>query len=234
MTLREKINEYAGKMSYVGNFLTYEINPKINAMGIVTFGLVTYLTFSAVNEAKAAKGSAEVMVGNENSTLETKLSGKIVKEVGFFAKDRRTVVYGTDDSKKNQVKSFSIVDINYPVRGVEAVAEMQFPSGADFGLRGGLKYIVKAGDGGFILSTVGINGDLEVLTEFRYKPIEKINLVGRIETVNKISSKFYNFIQRIRVGFSSKGYFVGVAVDISEKRKGPISYNAGVFVKRDF
>src|SRR3989338_11683305 len=67
--------------------------------------LASGLAVFNANKANAVEGSAELILGNNSSTLDIKLSEDFTKIFGFFGRNIAKVDH------KNQVSNFTIVDI---------------------------------------------------------------------------------------------------------------------------
>lgn len=203
---------------------------------MISKNLIGALSFLYCGSAYAAGGSAEALVGNNATSLDTKFFGELAPHGGFFTRNITTVAYdGT-------VNPFTIVDLNRDFsKEVAGVVEAQFSPASGFVLRGGLQYVHAFGDFHvFLLSTVGVQDSptLEMVGSFSYTfPLGKtFALEPRLEAVTNVGGTGHNFsVERGRFGLRSGDYSGGLAANMLQV--GPVlesSSNLGLFVAKKF
>tara|TARA_Y100000310_G_C20656794_1_gene802392 strand:+ start:938 stop:1567 length:630 start_codon:yes stop_codon:yes gene_type:complete len=182
-----------------------------------------------------AGGSVEVMAGDKNTTLDTKVMADVAPRTKLFLRGRTSVDY------QGEVSYFGLADLNVNlVDGLDAVAEAQFIPGVGVVPRLGLGYFKKVDDFSvYGLATAGFNGedvDAEFLVNLIYKPqlTEDLNLVLNLENVTNIGEQGHNFsVQRLRTGLGIDNYEFGVAADLTEAG-GEVTPNVGGYAKLSF
>jgi hypothetical protein len=228
MKLRERINEYTGKIPLIGEALTTEINGKNLVRAALAAGLVL-----SPNHVLAGD-SVEVMVGNKSTTIDVKLDGELAPRTGFFVRNRTNI----DDGS---VTSFAAADIFVNITGgLDAILHTQYASSIGVVPRLGLQYFAKSGDvSAYLLGTAGMseNPDGEVFAVFAYNPkiTDDLSLVSQAEFITNFAEQHNFSIQRLRLGVETSGYSVGAATDLMEAGpEGNFGYNVGGFVKKEF
>ncbi|MBS3152366.1 hypothetical protein J4230_03065 [Candidatus Woesearchaeota archaeon] len=197
--------------------------------------LASGLAVFNANKANAVEGSAELILGNNSSTLDIKLSEDFTKIFGFFGRNIAKVDH------KNQVSNFTIVDITMKgYKGLASVAEFQYDQ--DIGLvpRLGAEYYFERGNFNlFLLATAGIKeGDIQIVTNLQYTPriVDKKQIFGNLEAVTGLSKNGHDYsIQKIRLGLKMDSNILGIGLELNEDgNEGEISYNLGPFYLRKF
>ena len=194
---------------------------------------VAYLAVASRSPVNAANITVEAVSGEDTGTLDTKVSGTISGNIGYFFRNRTSVDYESD----NQVDSFSLLDITYPLgKGFDFVAEDQFTSGMPFDPRLGMQYFkdFKNGLSAYALITRNFNENpnTELTTILGYsKDLDgKWKLVGRWEELINIGDKNYNFdATRLRLGIGINDIVIGPSLDISDigSEQGPEYFPGG-------
>ena len=214
MSIRKKLNDTMGRIPYLGNVLTTEINKK--SLVVLAFG--GYMTISSA-PALAANVTVEAVSDKETVTLDTKVSGIMPCNIGYFFRNRTSIDYENND----QIGSFSLLDITYPLgKGFDIVAEGQFADGLPFDPRLGVQYF-KGFDNGLtfyalVTRNFNENPNTEMTTILGYARdiIGKFRLAGRVEEVINIGDSSYNYdLTRLRLGLGNDQVTIGPSLDIS-------------------
>ncbi len=209
-----------------------EIKQKIKRM-VAGVALAASLLGAGSNLARA--NSAEVMVGNTNTTLDVKVSTEVAPKTNLFVRNRTTIDY------ENQVSNFGLADLSYNlIGGLDAVAEVQMIPEAELIPRLGLGYFNKVADlSCYGLATAGLSGekvDAEVFASLSYTPkiTDDLQLKLSLEDVSNFGQEGHNFsAQRFRAGLGVEQYEAGLAADLTEAA-GEISPAVGVYAKINF
>ncbi|MBU0456685.1 MAG: hypothetical protein KKD75_00920 [Nanoarchaeota archaeon] len=196
--------------------------------------IATSMVCGASNIANAS-GSVEVMAGNENTTLDTKINASVAPRTNLFVRGRTSADY------QGEVSYFGLADLSVNlVDGLDAVAEAQFIPGIGVVPRLGLQYFGKFGDFSvYGLATAGLSGenvDAEFLANLKYAPklTDDLNLVLNLENVTNVGEQGHNFsVQRLRIGLGIDNYKFGVATDLTES-DGAVVQNMGGYAKINF
>lgn len=203
-------------------------------IGIMAIG--AYMALVNAVPVLAANVTVEGISGEDSGTLDTKVSGTIPGNIGYFFRNRASVDYEND----NQVDSFSSLDITYPLgRGFDAVAEGQFTNGLPFDPRLGVQYFKDFKNGltayALITRDFNENPNTELTTVLGYS--KDINgqwkLVGRWEEIINIGDETNNYdTTRLRLGIGKSGVVIGPSLDISDigSEQGP-EYFPGGFIQ---
>lgn len=208
-----------------------DFKQKIKKLAIGT-AIVSTLFFSAPKNAEA--NSAELMISNKSSSLDTKLGGDIYF-LNFFNRNRISTFY----NGKADYFGDLLLSGKLPLKGLGWVLETQITPETGLMPRIGLQYFNNIKNFGFyILSTTGLENNLkgEVFFDLSYNSqlIKDINLVLKIEETTDFNTQGHLFsIQRLRAGIKYNKLSLGLAANLIEA-KGNFSYDLGGFVKADF
>src|SRR3989344_1879370 len=101
MAIRKKLNETVGKIPCIGDMLTTEVSAK----GIAGFVIGSYMALVNAVPALAANVTVEGVSGEDTGTLDTKVSGTIPGNIGYFFRNRTSIDYEAD----NDVSAFSLL-----------------------------------------------------------------------------------------------------------------------------
>lgn len=193
-------------------------------------------------EQTTSKVSAELMGGNESSTLDVVAKGEIAPKVKFLLRDRNTVNY-----EQNAIDTFALVDLGINLIDLlDLLGEVQFTQGSEFMPRTGARYLHEFGDLSlFFLTTASLreNPDIDLNPIIQYTPNFNEGLKGyfsleeltniTLTGTNKVEHNFS--LQRIRIGVDIGGYLFGAAGDLKETgNEGKIEYNVGGFIGKRF
>ncbi|MBT4604121.1 hypothetical protein HOC01_00640 [archaeon] len=198
-------------------------------IGVAIAGLIGY------GPVANAGGSAELMAGQKDTTLDVKVASELAPKTNLFIRDTTTVGYD------NQVDHFGLVDLSYNlVGGLDVVVETQFIPGVGVIPRLGSQYFKEVDDlSVYALATAGLNGkevDAEVLVNLTYVPklSENLNLVLNAENVTNLGKDGHNFsTQFLRTGLSNGTYEAGLGLNLAEA-DGEFSGNLGEYMKANF
>lgn len=172
-----------------------------------------------------AQSNTELMVGNNSSTLDTKVIGHLAPKTGFFARTRVTSDY------EGNTNHFSLADLTYSLgNGIDAVFEVQAAPEMGVVPRIGVQYYNKLGNLSAFALVTASTSDAEIISLLRYQ-----NGKGSVqaETVTNIGNQGHNFsLQRLRAGLSIGDFEFGVAVDLTES--GTTHVNAGIYLTKRF
>lgn len=186
--------------------------------------------------AKAANVAVEAVSGENIGTLDTKVSGTLPGNVGYFCRNRTSVDYDAD----NNTSGFSLVDLTYPLGlGFDVVAENQFPDGASFDPRLGVQYFHDLDNGLTFYAMVtrdfneNPNTELTIVLGYIGDINGKLKLTGRWEQIENMGDKSYNYdLTRLRLGIGNDNITIGPALDISGVGSGARpTYAPGGFVQ---
>jgi hypothetical protein len=178
-------------------------------------------------------GSLELMTGNEYSTLDTKITTKVVDDVNLFL---RQIITSTPEG---EVSYFGLMDLSYNlVDGLDLVGEVQAAPGMGVVPRAGLQYFKAFGDSAlYALATVSTmeHPDGEFVVNLSYSPelSENVDLLTNIEDLTSVGEDGHNFsVQKLRLGVTLMDrYQIGAAADLLELgNEGELSYNLGGFL----
>ncbi len=191
--------------------------------------------FGTINTAHAGV-SAELMFGNESSTLDTKYSGQLAPKTMFYARNRTTVDY------ENVVDIFFVGDVAYTlVDGLDAVAEVQTAPGMGVVPRIGVEYFTQQNDVLFyteISGKISENPNAELTLRFTYVPTlgKNISGFGQLETITDVGINGHEWsTERVRLGIGSNGYNFGGAVDLTQVGNSMATTSSyGIFVGKKF
>ncbi len=209
-----------------------------------TLAAVTLVTPSASALDMTPHGRAEVMIGDETSLLDLKVSQNVTEKLNLFGRAKLT-----RDNLKHTDTPFAFIDVNYSLgHGINAVYETQFIDLKDSTLiqpRFGLSYAGKlAKDLSFFTQTsVNITQDKdpkrngENITNLRYAPkIGNSDYYGlaQVETCTNFGSDGLNFAtQNFRFGVGKSKLEAGLALNLKETDK-TFSSTIGGFVAYKF
>lgn len=207
---------------------------KILLAGLVAM-YAPFLTGSA--RAEGAKGSVELMAGNETATLDTKLLVPLAERFSFLNRNRVPIDY-----EGNVKPTFHIAKFSY--RMLENLGITTGVMGTSVGginPQIGLEHLSKAGRLQvyqlFLVSTQE-NPILTSITNLAYRPqlVGDLSLMLELENVSFFSGQSHGIsLQRPRVGIDYKNFQVGLAADLTEiGRKWEFGYQLGGFARTNF
>ena len=181
----------------------------------------------------STNGSLELMSGGEYSTLDSKVSTKVVDDVNLFLRQITTIDY------ENNVSFFGLMDLSYNlIGGLDLVGEVQAAPGMGVIPRAGLQYFEKYGDlAMYTLATASTmeKPDGEFLVNLSYSPelSENVDLLSNVEALTNVGEDGHNFsVQKLRLGITLMDHYqLGAAADLLELgNEGELSYNLGGFL----
>ena len=231
MTMREKLNETARKIPYIGDLLTTEISPK----GLAIAALAATIALSPT--PATAGGSVEAMTGHKSTTIDTKISAEVAPKTNLFVRQMTTADY------KGDVSVFGLADLSYKiVDGLDIVGEIQAAPGMGVIPRVGAQYFGQCGDLTlYVLGTVkaGEKPDGEFVTVIGYTPelTEGVSLLTSIENLTSVGENGHQFSgQKLRLGVTlDDKYQIGAGADLTEVgNEGTLEGNVGGFVGLKF
>lgn len=180
---------------------------------------------------KARANSAEVFVGDKNTTIDVRMSGELAPKTNLYLRAMTSADY------HNQVGYFGLADVSYNLHGgLDAVIETQATPEEGIVARPGVQYLRQIGNASlFALGTVSFKDgkNVESVIEMEYTPplTSGLKLASRLENVTNVGEQGHNFsIQRLRIGVSAGKYSFGTAADCMEIPR-EISYVIGGFLK---
>lgn len=187
--------------------------------------------------AKGAKGSVELMAGNETATLDTKLLVPLAERFSFLNRNRVPIDY-----EGNVKPTFHIAKFSYNVLGnlgITAGVMGSFIGGIDPQI--GLEHLGKAGELQvyqlFLVSTQE-NPLLTSITNLAYRPhlAGELSLLLELENVSFFSGQSHVIsLQRPRAGIGYKNLQAGLAADLTEiSREWEFGYQLGGFARTNF
>lgn len=198
-----------------------------------TIMMAGFILANALSIASARANSVEVMSGQKSSTLDLKVSGKLVEKTELFIRSRTTTDYD------NRTGHFLLADISYNlVSGLDAVVETQ--AAAKVVPRAGVQYSHKIGElnlYGMINGTTMDGANAELTLQQSYAPVlsPRIGFFFGLEEVTNVGKEHKYSLQRARVGVSIDDWQLGAAADAIEIGVNPtLDYNVGGFVKKNF
>jgi len=180
--------------------------------------------------------SAEFMLGNKSSTLDTKYSGELASKTMFYGRNRTTLAYN------KEISTFFVGDIAYAITGgFDAVAEVQ--AAPDMGVvpRLGIEYFTQENDITFfgeLSGKVAENPNAELTLRLTYTPALGKNIpgFGQLETITDVSFTGHEWsTERLKIGVGNNGYVLGGAVDLVQLGNSiATTLNYGLFVVKTF
>jgi len=185
------------------------------------------------SEAKPT-GSAELMVGNTNNTLDLKLSSELTSKIILFSRNRISLDH------ENQVTYFGLIDLSHNiVGGLDALIELQASApGKGILPRFGIQYFQRINDFSLYgMTSVSLqeNPDAEISIVLGYNPQlkDEVALTFNVENFTNFGEEGHNYsLQRLRAGLKIKRFSFGPALDLNESAD-KITYNVGGFLKID-
>lgn len=222
----------------------------MNIKKILATGLASaYLAFAPINPTYAAeikepapivqpvKGptvTVEPVFRGQSTMLDTKLSGTLAKNIGYFMRNQTSVDYEND----NNTSAFSFIDLTHKLgNGFNAAVEVQFPDGMPADPRAGIQYFKDFGNGANVFGSAtrsfGPNPNTEIVVIPAYeREINGVRVGGRLEALCNFSDEDLNFaLARLRAGVGKDNIMVGAALDVSGIGSGNPTYTPGVFVQ---
>jgi hypothetical protein len=184
----------------------------------------------------AQAGNIEVMSTEKGATIDAKVAGSIVGDLGLFMRNRLSVDYQND----NAVGSFTVIDATYPIgAGFDIVTEGQLAPGAPLDTRIGVQCFRALGDATvYALATRSLqNPNTEIVVKGKYTPTITGDFKGLLqwESLLNMGDDATNFaIQRVRAGADYKGTEAGLAVDAFRPGDAETEYSIGGFVSTSF
>lgn len=195
--------------------------------------LLRLIVAATLSAAAARANSIEVMSGQNASTLDLKVSGKITKETGIFVRSRTTTDYD------NRTGHFLLADISYTLgAGLDAVMETQ--AAAKVVPRVGVQYSRRIGElslYGMMSGTTMDGGNAELTLQQNYTPkvSPKVHLVVDMEEVTNDGKQHNYSLQRGRISLGINGWQFGAAADAMEiGEELTLDYNIGMFGSTKF
>ncbi len=193
--------------------------------------IAAFIVSNALSTASARANSVEVMSGQNSSTLDLKVSGKIAEKTGLFVRSRTTTDYN------NRTGHFLLADISYNlVSDLDMVIETQ--AAGKLVPRAGLQYSHQIGElsvYGMMSGTTMDGANAELTLQQNYTPAlsSRIRLVLGLEEVTNAGEQHNYSLQRARVGVRIDDWQLGMAADAIEVGTSfTINYNAGGFVSK--
>ena len=185
-------------------------------------------------ESPVVHGAAEVIVGQESGTLDTKIL-VFDGDLTLFSRDRITETH--EDSS---IDVYSVSSIAYALgSGVDFFVEVDAAPGVGLMPRAGIQHFY-AGDGFtlFDLLSVPVDGSFDLLhigqVTYGTPLSEDLGLATSAETLTSFSEEGLDFAtQRLRLGLDLSGYQIGTAVDLTETTD-EIGANVGGYVGTTF
>lgn len=222
MTLREKINDYAGRIPYLGDILTAEVDDRILAR--VALGLA--LTFSPIGAkaeepAKAepkAKGSIEMMVEPESVTLDVIVRVPLASRTHFLSRTLMTINYGD----KGKANTFHMLKADHELVYGFGLVVAAAGNPQEIKPRLGAQGFWKVGDIGFYTHfLVSPEEKPEMLSDtiisYSRELREGTYLVGTFENATFFNEKGNKLsVQKARFGFGDGFLQGGIAVNMLE------------------
>ena len=189
----------------------------------------------ALPQQAGAGGSAELLVGQDSTILNLKVTVEVAPNLQFFTKQVPAVNYD------NKVSHYSLISVGYDVwDGLNVVAQAQARTGAGAAPRAGLEYSKSSGDFkfyGLAASTIQENLQVELQANVGYKPklTDDLRLAAGLEAVAFLSpEKGYDYsTYKLRAGLAAGSLEFGPAVNL-KRADGKLYYNAGGTVKVNF
>src|SRR3989344_3393122 len=182
-----------------------------------------------------AGGSAELLIGQNSTILNLKVTVEVAPNLHFFTKQVPSVNYD------NKVSHYGLISLGYQVlNGLNVVAQAQARTGAGAAPRAGLEYSKSSGDFkfyGLAASTIQENLQVELQANVGYKPklTDDLRLAAGLEAVAFLSpEKGYDYsTYKLRAGLAAGSLEFGPAVNL-KSADGKLYYNAGGTVKVNF
>jgi len=183
---------------------------------LMSFVAGTYLLAGSNLPANAADLTFESTFTKAYSYADAKITGSLTDKVRFFLQNITTV-----NNKSKSTSNFGVVDGIFPLgKGLDAVAEFQFPSGFEAELRPGFQYFVSIGDlfmGGLVTRKFGKNPDTEFNGLLIYTP--KIGsdskLIASLASGFKLGDFGNNYdFSKFRLGIKKGSVSGGLAIEI--------------------
>ncbi len=198
--------------------------------------LVAGMIYLTTMNAAHAGVSAELMLGNQSSTLDTKCSGELAPKTMFYGRNRTSIEYD------NTVSTFFVGDVAYTLTGgLDAVAEVQAAPGMGVVPRIGMEYFTQHKDLTFfgeLSGEISLDPNTELTLRFTYTPAfgKNISGFGQLETISDVGFSGHEWsTERVRLGIGSKGYTVGGALDLVQVGNSiATTPNYGLFVGKMF
>ncbi len=189
----------------------------------------------ALPQKANAGGSAELMAGNRNATLDLKVGVETAPRLQFFTRQLPSVNYD------NEVNHFGLISLGYNVwDGFNILAQAQAIPGVGAAPRTGLEYFKQLGDFGLYgeaVSTVEESPIIELLADVGYRPqlTENLRFVADLEAVTLLNpERGHDYsTQRLRMGLGTGQLEFGPAANL-EEAGGNVNYNFGGSVKVNF
>ena len=195
--------------------------------------MTTAATVLGLYTANAYAGSAEIMVGTESATLDTKIAAPIAGPVSFFCRNRMTVTY------PDTVSNFGVMDITYKIgNGFDVIGELQFAGAATPWL--GAQYahtFEKANLNAYGLlvlqGTWPLSVQADVVLQWTPEVTKNIDGFLQVESTHYFGARGYDFGKTLtRVGVRKDEFAFGVAADISTAEN--VDVNGGIFAMEQF
>ncbi len=198
--------------------------------------LVAGMIYLATMNAAHAGVSAELMLGNQSSTLDTKYSGELAPKTIFYGRNRTTAGYD------NTVNTFFVGDVAYNLLGgLDALVEVQAAPEMGVVPRIGVEYFTQHKDVTFfgeLSGKVAANPNAELTLRLTYTPVLGKNLsgFGQLETITDIGFTGHEWsTERVRLGAGRNGYMFGAAIDLVQVGNNvATTMNYGVFAAKKF
>ncbi|MBI5002039.1 hypothetical protein HZC31_01490 [Candidatus Woesearchaeota archaeon] len=197
--------------------------------------IVGMISLGTINTAHAGV-SAELMLANESSTLDTRFSGELAPRTMLYGRNRTTVDY------ENAVSTFFVGDIAYTlVGGLDAVAEVQAAPEMGIVPRLGTEYFTQQKAFSFfgeLSAEVAGDPNAELTLRLTYAPTlgKEISGFGQLETITDVGLRGHEWsTERLRLGIGAHGYTVGGALDLVQVGNSiATTPTYGIFVAKKF
>lgn len=199
-------------------------------IAMATLAAATLATSSASALDMMPHGRAEVMVGDNQSTLDLKASQNLTEKINLFGRAKVTRDYET-----HTTSPFAFIDVNYSLgKGFSAFYETQFIDLKDSTLmtpRFGISYFTPITKDLTFFSATSLNvtqdkdpkQNVETVNNLRYTPQignSKYYALAQVETVSNFGSDGLNFAtQNFRFGAGKGKLEAGLSLNLKETQK---------------
>jgi len=242
INVRKRLNDVVRRIPHVGNVLTSEISAKRFA---ATTAIAAHLVLGNISPSRAATGFVETMVGNEATTLDTKIVGTLSQRIGFVARNRLSI-------ENRGVNPFAFIDLSYNIKGgLGAVLETQVTPGIGIDPRPGAQFLKRYERRNnkwivFALLSRSVkeqpnsklpNSEFDTLIQYNRALNKKLEIMMQLETAtNWCRWDALNFsAERIRLGIHRDAWIVGVGGDFTHLgNSSQVKQNWGGFVSMNF
>ena len=198
---------------------------------LIKTGIMVAALNPLVAEASVVKGSAEILAGQNNTTLDTKVLVAGDK-ANIFHRDRMSTNYDGETSDFHYLAAHYV-----PMKGLALGGGVWGTTSNGVKPHIVAQYMGNTGDLSY-LQLVSLRSDpqLKFLTNVSYSPElnDDLSLLIEVENVSIFGKEGHEFsTQRLRSGLESEKYQFGIGADLVEVADS-FGYNLGGFIERRF